>query len=182
MRIIGGKNQRRHIIAPAKLPVRPTTDIAKEALFNILNNHFDFEDIDVLDLFAGTGNISFEFASRGAKQIIAVDINNHCTQFIKQTSEKLHFDEIKTVRADVFQFLKVCKISFDLIFADPPYDMERIKIIPDRVFDAGILLPGGWLILEHNDSLKFNDHPDFFEARHYGKVNFSFFKNRQEND
>ncbi len=178
MRIIGGKNQRRQIIAPAKLPVRPTTDMAKEALFNIINNHFDFEDIDVLDLFGGTGNISYEFASRGAKQIVAVDINNHCTQFIKQTSEDLNFKAIKIVRADVFQFLKICKISFDIIFADPPYDMQRIKTIPDRVFDADILLPGGWLVVEHNDSLKFNDHSHFFEARRYGKVNFSFFKNR----
>lgn len=182
MRIIGGKNQRRQIIAPGKLPVRPTTDMAKEALFNILNNNFDFEEIEVLDLFAGTGNISYEFASRGAKNVISVDINNHCIQFIRQTAEKLDFPAIKSVRADVFHFLGICRQSFDIVFADPPYDLNRIKEIPARVFDAFILKPGGWLILEHSEVVKFNEHPLFFESRRYGKVRFSFFKQPGDDD
>ncbi len=176
MRIIGGKNQRRQIIAPGKLPVRPTTDMAKEALFNILNNHFDFEEIEVLDLFAGTGNISYEFASRGAKNVISVDINSHCVQFIRQTAEKLDFNKLKAVRADVFHFLGICKLSFDIVFADPPYDLGRINEIPSRVFDASILKSGGWLVVEHGEEVKFNEHPLFYESRRYGKVRFSFFK------
>ncbi|TVQ88341.1 MAG: methyltransferase domain-containing protein [Bacteroidetes bacterium] len=176
MRIIGGKNQRRQIIAPAKLPVRPTTDMAKEALFNILNNHFDFEEIEVLDLFAGTGNISYEFASRGARQVLAVDINNHCTGFIKQTSEKLNFENLKTVRDDVFHFLAICRITFDIVFADPPYDFERISELPGKVFNAGIIKPGGWLVIEHSDEFIFYDFPYFDQSRRYGKVHFSFFK------
>ncbi len=182
MRIIGGKNQRRQIIAPGKLPVRPTTDMAKEALFNILNNHFDFEEIDVLDLFAGTGNISYEFASRGAKDIISVDINNHCIQFIRQTVEKLDFSNVKSVRDDVFHFLGICRQSFDIVFADPPYKMSRIKEIPGRVFDTSILKPGGWLVIEHSEDVKFNEHPLFFECRKYGKVRFSFFKQAGKDD
>jgi 16S rRNA (guanine966-N2)-methyltransferase len=177
MRIIGGKNQRRQIHAPVKLPVRPTTDMAKEALFSILNNHFDFEVINVLDLFAGTGNISYEFASRGAVEIISVDINNQCIQFIRETAGKLQMSNLKAVRAETFHFLSFCKTSFDIVFADPPYDMERIKEIPDAVFSADILKVEGMLIVEHGERVKFTDHPNFFESRHYGKVWFSFFKN-----
>ena len=176
MRIIGGKNQRKHIIAPSKLPVRPTTDMAKEGLFNILNNHFDFHAIDVLDLFAGTGNISYEFASRGAQQIIAVDINHHCANFIRQTAESLDFTNLKTVKADTFHFLGICKISFDIIFADPPYDMKNIAEIPEKVFHADILKPGGWLVLEHGERMKLDHLPHFMQSRKYGKVHFSIFK------
>ena len=182
MRIIGGKNQRRQIIAPGNLPVRPTTDMAKEALFNILNNHFDFEEIEVLDLFAGTGNISYEFASRGAKVVISVDINNNCIQFIRQTVEKLDFSNVKSVRDDVFHFLEICKLSFDIVFADPPYDFSRIKEIPLRVFDASIIKPGGWLVVEHSEEIKFKEHPLFIESRRYGKVRFSFFKQPGNDD
>lgn len=177
MRIIGGKNQRRQIIAPVKLPVRPTTDMAKEALFSILNNHYDFESINVLDLFAGTGNISYEFASRGSTEIIAIDINMHCIQFIKQTAEKLQMSTLRAVRADAFHFLSFCKTSFDIIFADPPYDLKQISQIPDAVFKAGILKPGGTLILEHGERNKFSHHDHYIESRRYGKVWFSFFKN-----
>ncbi|MFN3556407.1 MAG: RsmD family RNA methyltransferase [Bacteroidales bacterium] len=175
MRIIGGKNQRKQIIAPAKLPVRPTTDMAKEALFNILNNHFDFEQLHVLDLFAGTGNISYEFASRGAQQIIAVDINHHCTGFIRKTAEELGFDQLKVVRADSFQFLGICKVKFDVVFADPPYDLKDIAEIPRRVFEASILNPGAWLVLEHGEHMNLTHLPFFAEKRKYGKVHFSFF-------
>ncbi len=176
MRIIGGKHQRRQIIAPAKLPVRPTTDMAKEALFSIINNHFSFEDIYVLDLFAGTGNISYEFASRGAVEVIAVDINNHCVQFIKKTAEALEMENLRAVRAETFHFLGFCNTSFDIVFADPPYDLEGIPDIPTKVLDAQIVKPDGWLVVEHGENINFSDHPSFVEKRRYGKVHFSFFK------
>jgi len=176
MRIIGGRNQRRQIIAPSKLPVRPTTDMAKEALFSILNNHFDFEEIAVLDLFAGTGNISYEFASRGALEVVAVDINNNCIQFIKKTAEELEMVNLRPVRADSLHFLGFSKVSYDIVFADPPYDYESIVQIPGKVAESGIVKPGGWLILEHGENKKFASYPDFFESRRYGKVHFSFFR------
>lgn len=176
MRIIGGKYQRRHIIAPARLPVRPTTDMAKEALFSILNNHFDFESINVLDLFAGTGNISYEFASRGASEVISVDMNNHCVNFIKKTSETFQMENLRAVRAEAFHFLSICKINFDIVFADPPYDFSGIPEIPGKVFEAGIVKPGGWCIIEHGETTNFSSHPRFTEKRKYGKVHFSFFK------
>ena len=182
MRIIGGKNQRKQIVAPAKLTVRPTTDMAKESLFNILNNHYDFEDIAVLDLFAGTGNISYEFASRGATAIISIDNNPHCIQFIKDTAVKLKMDNLKVVRADAFSFLSSGKLKFDVIFADPPYDLERLAEIPDCVFKAGILNTGGMLIVEHGKRNKFAAHPNYFESRNYGKVYFSFFRNLSESE
>lgn len=176
MRIIGGKNQRRQIIAPSKLPVRPTTDMAKEALFNILNNHFDFESIRVLDLFAGTGNISYEFASRGAEEVIAVDINNHCIQFIKKTADQLAMENLRAVRAETFNFLGFCKVDFDIVFADPPYDFDAIAQIPEKVFSAALVKPSGWLIVEHGEKPVFENHPFFYDKRRYGKVHFSIFK------
>jgi len=179
MRIIAGKYQRRHIIAPAKLPVRPTTDMAKEALFSIINNHYDFENITVLDLFAGTGNISYEFASRGAVEVISVDINNSCVQFIRQTVEKLSIENLRAVRAEAFHFLSFCKVDFDIVFADPPYDFANIAQIPEKVFAAKVIKPGGWLVLEHGERQKFDNYPFFGETRRYGKVHFSFFKQPQ---
>ena len=176
MRIIGGKKQRKQIIAPSKLPVRPTTDMAKEALFNILNNHFDINEIDVLDLCAGTGNISYEFSSRDAKQVIAVDINNNCVQFIRKTAESLEFENLRAVKADIFHFLGICKTRFDIVFVDPPYDMQRMLEIPEAVFKADILKEGGWLVLEHGERIHFNTHPYFRESRKYGKVHFSIFQ------
>ena len=152
MRIISGSNKGRIIKTPANLPVRPTTDLAKESLFNILNNHFDFEELDVLDLFAGTGNISYEFASRGAKRIVSVDNNFKCAEFIRKAAQEYGFNKIITVqRANVFVFLKYPQVPFDLIFADPPYDMEGIETIPDLIFNQKLLKPGGWLILEHSN-------------------------------
>lgn len=175
MRIIGGKNQRKHITAPVKLPVRPTTDMAKEALFNILNNHLDFEEVAILDLFAGTGNISYEFASRGAKEIIAVDINNDCVQFIKKTALTLSMGNLKAVRAEAMHFIGLCKVSFDIVFADPPYDYPSISDIPEKVFSAMLVKPGGWLIVEHGEKNDLAHLDHFFEKRKYGKVHFSFF-------
>lgn len=182
MRIIGGTHKRRQIIAPAKLPVRPTTDMAKESLFNILNNHFDFEELSVLDLFAGTGNISYEFASRGAREIIAVDQNLHCVQFIKQTAEKLEMEQMRAVKAEAYHFIEICKVRFDLIFADPPFDMNTPQRIAEKIFAHQLLNPNGWLVMEHGPRTDFSKLPHFKEMRHYGKVHFSIFQMPTNND
>lgn len=176
MRIISGTHKGRPIVTPANLPIRPTTDLAKESLFNILNNIFDFEDLEVMDLFSGTGSISFEFASRGAKRIVVVDNNYRCVEFIKKASQNFGFNKVITIqRANVFVYLKYPQAPFDLIFADPPYEMENIQVIPDLVFNQKLLKPGGWLIIEHSRDQNFEAHPHFLQHRNYGKVNFSIF-------
>ena len=176
MRIISGTHKRRPIVTPANLPVRPTTDLAKESLFNILNNNFDFEDLEVLDLFSGTGSISFEFASRGAKRIVVVDNNYRCVEFIRKAAQGFGFNNVLTVqRANVFSFLKYPQAPFDLIFADPPYEMEDIAGIPELVFKQKLLKPEGWLVVEHSRDQDFESHPHFLQHRKYGKVNFSIF-------
>ncbi|NTW33160.1 MAG: methyltransferase domain-containing protein, partial [Bacteroidetes bacterium] len=157
--------------------VRPTTDFAKESLFNILNNRVDYEEISVLELFAGTGSISFEFASRGAKEITAIDVNNRCNEFIRRAAVTYNFPNIRTVRADVFAFLGFCKAKYNVIFADPPYDMKDIEKLPDLVMNNKLLLEDGIFILEHSKTHDFSKHPSFLEHRKYGKVNFSFFGN-----
>jgi 16S rRNA (guanine966-N2)-methyltransferase len=176
MRIISGSHKGRLIKPQGSLPVRPTTDMAKESLFNILNNKISFEDICVLDLFAGTGSISFEFASRGAKEITAVDMNFRCIDYIKRTAEGFGFENIRTVRANALSFLGFCKVQYDVIFADPPYDMKDIPSVPDLVADKKLLKEDGLLILEHSRDFDFSKHKAFVEHRKYGKVNFSFFK------
>ena len=176
MRIISGTHKGRPIVTPANLPVRPTTDLAKESLFNILNNSFDFEDLEVMDLFSGTGSISFEFASRGAKRIVVVDNNYRCAEFIRKASQGFGFNNIITVqRANVFSFLKYPQAPFDLIFADPPYEMEDIKGIPDLIFNNNLLKEEGWFVLEHSRDQDFESHPYFLQHRKYGKVNFTIF-------
>ena len=176
MRIISGTHKGRPIVTPANLPVRPTTDLAKESLFNILNNSFDFEDLEVMDLFSGTGSISFEFASRGAKRIVVVDNNYRCAEFIRKASQGFGFNNIITVqRANVFSFLKYPQAPFDLIFADPPYEMEDIKGIPDLIFNNKLLKEDGWFVLEHSGDQDFESHPYFLQHRKYGKVNFTIF-------
>lgn len=180
MRIISGKNKGRKIIPPQHLPVRPTTDLGKESLFNILNNYFFFEQVAVLDLFAGTGNISLEFASRGAQQVIAVDHFSACVAFISKMCNTLQYNNLTVLRADAFQFVKRCRQSFDIIFADPPYDMEGLEIIVDEVFKNNLLKKDGWLVLEHSKVHDFSMHPNFFEHRKYGKLNFTFLVNNIE--
>ena len=175
MRIIRGRYQRRQIVAPNNLPVRPTTDMAKESLFNILNNYFYFDGIHVLDLCAGTGNISYEFAARGAQSVLSVDINNQCVQFITKTANDLNFKNIRTVKADILPFLGHCMQRFNIIFADPPYDWDGYPRIPELVFENSLLLPDGFLIIEHPKTVSFETHPKFYQQRTYGKVNFSFF-------
>jgi 16S rRNA (guanine(966)-N(2))-methyltransferase RsmD len=176
MRIIAGTHQRRIIKPPSNLPVRPTTDLAKEALFNILNNRLDFEGLKVIDLFAGTGNISFEFASRGAAEVIAVESNFKCVDFINKTIVKQDFENLKVVKADVFRFLSYCRQGFDLIFADPPYDLKETANLPGLVFEKELLSNMGWLIIEHPAAINFKNFHSFVEERNYGRVHFSFFQ------
>jgi len=176
MRIIGGKYAKRIIHPPRNLPVRPTTDLAKESLFNILKNKINLEEKTVLDLFAGTGALSYEFASRGCKSVIAVDINYQSLKFIKQTATSFGMNQIKPVRSDVFRFINSCRTKFDLIFADPPYDMENIPHISQTVFENELLNSNGWLIVEHPKTVDFSGEKFFVKHRRYGHVNFSFFQ------
>ncbi len=179
MRIIRGTHKSRRIQAPKGLPVRPTTDVAKEGLFNIIENHFDIEELHCLDLFTGTGNITYELASRGALSVDSVDIDARCIKFVGETVEKMDFSSIRPIRSNVFVFLKRIKASYDLIFADPPYDLKEYDLIPELVFKGGLLKTGGWLIVEHPFNWESHKIQGFREHRKYGKVNFSIFQNPQ---
>jgi len=176
VRIIGGAYRGRKIEVSRAFDSRPTTDFAREALFNILANRFDFENIRVLDLFSGTGSISFEFASRGCSEIDLVDINSQSAKFISKVAADMGMTSIHPVIMDVFRFLPTCKKQYHLIFADPPYELKSILDIPDLVLGYNLLLPTGWFILEHSKSQHFKSHPNFFDERHYGSVHFSFFR------
>lgn len=177
MRIISGKYKGKRLIAPKKLPVRPTTDFAKEALFNILNNRIVFHEVSFLDLFAGTGNISFEFASRGNSNITAVDADYGCVQFIKKTSDELDFS-IQSIKSDVFSFLEKNKQTFDVIFADPPYDFDtsQFERITQLVFENKLLNKEGFLIIEHSKHTNLSEIAGHIESRRYGSSVFSFFE------
>jgi 16S rRNA (guanine966-N2)-methyltransferase len=176
MRIVSGIYRGRRLQPPVNLPVRPTTDFAKEGLFNVLNNMVDFETLKVLDLFSGTGGISFEFLSRGAIEVTAIDSNHRCIEFIKATAEKFGANNIKAVKSNSFVFIKHMVSSYDLIFADPPYDLEGIESIPDLIFSSGLLAQEGMLILEHSTAYRFEKNVHFDSHRQYGSVNFSFFR------
>ncbi len=176
MRIIGGIHSGKLLQAPKNLPVRPTTDFAKEALFNILNNRIDFETLTVLDLFTGTGNMALEFASRQAKKVIAIDSHSPCINFVRDTAKILNLKNIVTDRADVFKYLPKTTSTFDLIFADPPYELTNIDTISDLVFEYKLLNPNGWLIVEHGLKTNLSQKQGFVEMRKYGNVHFSFFK------
>jgi len=176
MRIIGGSLKGLRLNPPKNLPVRPTTDLAKEALFNILLNQIEFEGIKVLDLFSGTGNISLEFASRGASEVISVDRSIHCVNYLKDTSRQHKLTQIKTYREDVFKYLNVETEQYDLIFADPPYDLNRIPDLPKVIFEKNLLKPDGLLIVEHQSLQNLSNHPAFVEQRKYGHSSFSFFR------
>ncbi|MBI5220144.1 MAG: 16S rRNA (guanine(966)-N(2))-methyltransferase RsmD [Bacteroidia bacterium] len=175
MRIISGTHKGKPLYPPKNFDARPTTDFAKESLFNILNNHFDLSEISVLDLFSGTGSISFEFASRGCNDVTAVEINFRHYSFIKKAAAEMKFDTIKVVKNNVFTFMKYCKKNYDLIFADPPYDMKNIDSIPGLIFEKKLLKESGRLIVEHSQNTDFSKHPGFIDLRTYGSVNFSFF-------
>lgn len=176
MRIISGIYKGKRITAPKNLPVRPTTDFAKEALFNMITNEYDIKTISVLDLFSGTGNIAFEFASRGAKDICCIDENYHCVNFIKKTSKELNFNQLLVFKNDVFKYLKKYPKQFDVIFADPPYNIKNIDRIPDLVIENDLLKTDGILIVEHDRNSDFSNHKNFIQHRKYGNVNFSIFK------
>ena len=176
MRIISGTFKARRIDTPHNITARPTTDFAKEGLFNVLNNLIDFEDIDVLDLFAGTGSISLEFISRGVNNVVSVEKNDlHCT-FIRKTCTLLGVDNLLLTRGDVFRFLSSSHMKFDVIFADPPYELTKINEIPDLIFKQELLKPDGLFVLEHSAKNNFEKHPNFSSHRHYGNVNYSFFE------
>lgn len=162
--------------APESLPVRPTTDMAKEALFNILYNRYDFEECNVLDLFCGTGNISIEFASRGISSVTAVDKHSGCIYWVKSVISKYELNAIEVVKADVFKFLEQHKKAYQIIFADPPYDLPTIPLIPKLVMDNNLLTDNGVLIVEHPTMLRLEGQPGYTETRKYGNSSFSFFE------
>ena len=176
MRIIGGSLKGRLIELPERYAARPTTDFAREALFNILDNEYDFEGLKVLDLFGGTGAIAYEFASRGAGRIYSVEMSRANAAFIKREAARLGLTAVTAVHDNVFDFLPVCKETFDLVFADPPYALEGLESLPDKVLSAGILHPERYFILEHGREHSFKAHPKFVKERVYGRVHFSFFE------
>jgi 16S rRNA (guanine(966)-N(2))-methyltransferase RsmD len=178
LRIIGGKYRGRRINPPPGLKARPTTDFAREGLFNILNNRVEFNEVTVLDLFSGTGSISFEFASRGAAEVHLVEKDLKHIKGIRQVIRDLGFDNIKAVHIDVLAFLKTCNTKYDIVFADPPFDLQWLKDIPDLVTGSDILKKDGFLILEHPARISFSDHRLFTGQRKYGEVNFSFFREK----
>jgi 16S rRNA (guanine966-N2)-methyltransferase len=176
VRIISGVYKGKRLYPGKSFKARPTTDFAKENLFNVLSNYFDFEDLEVLDLFSGTGSISYEFASRGCKSVDSVEINSRYHAFITKTAAELGQDQIKAYRADAFRFIKHTPRKYNLIFADPPYEMKEIDQIPVHVFESDILQEGGWMVLEHGKDNEFSNHPHFKELRKYGSVHFSIFE------
>ena len=177
MRIISGTLKGKVIVAPRQVTARPTTDFAKTGLFNILANHFDFEEASVLDLFCGTGNISYEFCSRGCKELLAVDENHHVFNFVSETFKKLNMPGKRVVRSDVFKFLKSCHDTYDIIFADPPFDMLSTDEIPSIIFQKKLLKENGWLIVEHQSKRKLESEVQADETRVYGNCAFSIYKN-----
>ncbi|HLV50769.1 MAG TPA: 16S rRNA (guanine(966)-N(2))-methyltransferase RsmD, partial [Flavobacterium sp.] len=181
MRIISGKYKGRRINAPKNLPVRPTTDLSKEALFNILNHHFSFSGLKVLDLFAGTGNISYEFASRGAEPVVSVDTDYGCVNFIKKTAQQFDMD-ITAIKSDVYKFLERNKSEYDLIFADPPYNFsqEQFEKIITLIFENELISEDGMVIIEHSPHTKMEHLEHFSNNRKYGSSIFSFFEYESE--
>ena len=175
MRIITGQYKGRHFDIPRSFKARPTTDFAKENIFNVLQNYIDFEDATALDLFAGTGSISLELVSRGCSRVISVETDRDHANFIRQCMTKLGTDANVLIRGDVFRFIKSCCQQFDFIFADPPYALKELPQIPDLVFQKDILAPEGIFVFEHGKDNDFSSHPRFVEHRAYGSVNFSIF-------
>ena len=179
MRIIGGKFKGRRFNPPAdNWPTRPTTDVAKEALFNILNNYLDFEAVKMLDLFGGTGSHCYEFISRGCTDATYVDKFPGCVQFVRKLAQQLAIEPcLKIMPMDVFRFIGHANTQYDYIFAGPPYGLPTLDTIPDLIFEKKLLLPEGWFVLEHNPHHDFTSHPHLFDVRHYGQTFFSFFSN-----
>ena len=176
MRIISGIYGGRRLSPPKNITARPTTDFAKESLFNLLNNRIDFEGIDVLDLFAGTGGIGIECVSRGARDVTAVEIAHVQQNWIISCCKQLGIRNLSVIRGDVFKFLNACRTKYDLIFADPPYALEQLPTLPDVILGQDILKEDGWLVIEHGKDTDFTTHPRHIETRTYGSVHFSFFQ------
>ncbi|MBR5919463.1 MAG: 16S rRNA (guanine(966)-N(2))-methyltransferase RsmD [Prevotella sp.] len=176
MRIITGIYKGRHFDIPRTFKARPTTDFAKENLFNVLNGYIDFEGASALDLFSGTGSISFEMLSRGCNPVVSVEMDAEHVQFIKNCTQKLKAEGHIIVRKDVFRFIKTTQRQFDLIFADPPYQLETLPTIPDLIFEHNLLSSNGIFILEHGKNHDFSQHPNVIDHRVYGSVNFTLFK------
>jgi 16S rRNA (guanine(966)-N(2))-methyltransferase RsmD len=176
MRIISGIYGGRRLSPPKNITARPTTDFAKESLFNLLNNRMDFEGIDVLDLFAGTGGIGIECVSRGAREVTAVEIAHVQQNWIISCCRQLGIKNLSVIRGDVFKFLSACRTKYDLIFADPPYALEQLPTLPDVILERDILKENGWLVIEHGKDTDFTSHPRHVETRTYGSVHFSFFQ------
>ena len=176
MRIVSGKHRGRRIDPPANFKARPTTDFAKENLFNVLNNLVDFEELSVLDLFSGTGGVSYEFLSRGCKDLVLVENDFHHFQFIQKCIKDLkETPKTLTLNMDAFKFLKTTERKFDMIFADPPYSLADIMSIPDIIFERDILNPDGTFVFEHSSEYDFSQNPHFSQMRKYGSVHFSIF-------
>lgn len=177
MRVISGEFKRRHFDVPRSFKARPTTDFAKENLFNVLNAYFDFsEGVTALDLFAGTGSISIELVSRGCDKVISVEKDRQHYAFIKKVMDEVKTNRCLPICGDVFKFVSKTNESFDFIFADPPYALKELGQIPDLIFSGTILKEGGLFVLEHGKDYSFTDHPHFVEHRAYGSVNFTFFR------
>ncbi len=175
MRIVSGKYKGRVITPPRNLRARPTTDFAKENLFNVLAGLVDLAECDVLDLFAGTGSVSYEFASRGARSVTAVEINAVHYGFIRRTAAELGFEDFYPVKANVFNYLQACTRQFDVIFSDAPYDLRGSERVVESVFERGLLKREGLLIFEHSKEHDFAGHPRLLQTRSYGSVQFSIF-------
>jgi len=176
MRIITGKYKGRHFEIPRTFKARPTTDFAKENIFNVLGGYIDLEDATALDLFGGTGSISLELVSRGCRQVICVELDRDHHRFIADCLRKLDATTCIPLRGDVFRFLKSCRKQFDFIFADPPYALRELPQIPDLIFEKQLLNEGGLFVFEHGKDHDFHEHPHFVEHRAYGSVNFTIFK------
>ncbi len=175
MRIVSGTHKGRRFKPGKNFKARPTTDFAKENLFNVLSNFLNFRGLEILDLFGGTGGISYEFASREAKSVTCIELNYKHFSFVKKTASEFGFNQIQPIKTDVFSFVKSCKQKFDLIFADPPFDMKNINELPQLIFENQLLNTHGIFLLEHGRNHDFSTHPNFTEKRIYGSVNFSFF-------
>ncbi len=176
MRIITGRYKGRHFDVPRTFKARPTTDFAKENIFNVLTAYIDFEDAVALDLFAGTGSITLELLSRGCRQVVSVELDRDHHRFITDCLKKLGTTACQPLRADVFRFVKGCHTQFDFIFADPPYALPQLPQVPDLIFEHGLLKEGGVFVFEHGKDNDFSQHPRFVEHRSYGSVNFTLFR------
>lgn len=176
MRIITGIYKGRHFDIPRSFKARPTTDFAKENIFNVLTQYVDFDGAEALDLFSGTGSISLELVSRGCQTVVSVEMDRDHHRFIQECLKKLNTKACIPIRGDVFRFVKSCRQQYDFIFADPPYALKELPQIPDLVLQKGILKEDGIFVFEHGKDHDFSEHPNFIEHRQYGSVNFTLFR------